>query len=167
MKKVIYAIWFISIHYCSLAFFFRFDYSCFFRLSCSWFVQFLLLRFVKKIACVYLNNLINFIFVIKICLTIFPTPISHSCVITLALSTVMFTAPSKYVVLCYRYAVFFLIIYDNYQYVLACLDLWHVFLISHICKCPQYLSYYWCLYIVLHTRIHTLNDISVYHILKY
>ena len=61
----------------------------------------------------------------------------------------------------------FTILYDNYQYVLAWIVLWHIFLPSHICIYPQSLSSLWWLSPVVCTRIQTLNEISVYHIHTY
>ena len=61
----------------------------------------------------------------------------------------------------------FLITYDNYQYNIAYLVLWNSFILSQNCISPQYLSYYWCLSLVLCTRVHTLDSINAWRIHTY
>ena len=56
----------------------------------------------------------------------------------------------------------FCIIYETYQYVLACLGLWHIFLIYNICTYPQSLSYYLWSFLVLQTRVRMLKCKIVY-----
>ena len=57
--------------------------------------------------------------------------------------------------------------YENYQYNLECLGLWNVFILSQNCIHPQYISFYWCLSLVIRTRIHNLNEINVWWIHTY
>ena len=51
----------------------------------------------------------------------------------------------------------FWMIYDNYQYILACLGLWHVFILSLIFTHPQSLLSYSGLFLVLCMRVWRLN----------
>ena len=68
---------------------------------------------------------------------------------------------SKCAGLCYGYAACFRIPYDNYQYVLAYLGLWHISLLSHIFTYPQSISSYLWSSPLICTRFHALNGISV------
>ena len=53
----------------------------------------------------------------------------------------------------------FLVPYDNYQYNLACLGLWNVFVLSRSSISQQFLLSDWCSYIVLRMRVQMLNEI--------
>ena len=58
----------------------------------------------------------------------------------------------------------FLINYENYQYNSACHGLWNVLPLSRNWISPQYLSFDWCSYHALCTRVYMLNVKSVWHI---